>query len=95
MSKLAHSNKPPMDEIEAKRLMEEEANLFAMELLMPTKFLEAEIAKIGQFDIEDHRPMAMLAKKFGVSQQIMIWRLAYYLSNKRPSHTEAAGQRGK
>lgn len=79
-----------MDEIEAKRLMEEEANLFAMELLMPTKFLEAEIAKIGQIDIEDEKPMAALAKKFGVSRQVMLWRLAYYLSNKRHAHESAA-----
>ncbi len=93
MSKLAHSNKATMDEIEAKRLMEEEANLFAMELLMPTKFLEAEIAKIGQFDVEDERPVAALAKKFGVSPQVMLWRLAYYLSHKQCAATESAPQK--
>lgn len=84
MSKLAHSNQATMDEIEAKDIlrrrqeMDDEATAFAMELLMPTKLLREELAKIGTFDIDDELPIKTLASKFKVSQQVMLLRLTSY-----------------
>lgn len=80
MSKLAHSHQPTMDQIEADA-MEREANHFAMELLMPTEFMEAEIAKLGRFDIEDGKAIATLAKKFKVSVPLMTLRVGQMLKH--------------
>lgn len=65
------------------REIEDEANEFAMHLLMPTEFLKAELAKLGGFDIEDEKAVQKLAKKFGVSQQIMTLRLGQLLGIAR------------
>lgn len=63
--------------------MEVEANAFAMELLMPEDWLRAEIARMGGVDIEDERKMKALAKKFRVSEPVMILRLGQ-LSERMP-----------
>ena len=56
---------------------EVEANLFAAELLMPTTFLERDVAQDG-FDLsDDDEAVAKLAKRYGVSAQAMSIRLAY------------------
>ncbi len=54
---------------------ENEANYFAMCLLMPEEFVRAEVRKMGGFDIEDDRAMSALASKFGVSVTLMTLRL--------------------
>ena len=56
---------------------EKEANLFAAELLMPAKFLERDISKIGNFDIFNEDIIRDLAARYGVSTQAMTFRLAY------------------
>jgi len=57
---------------------EMEANFFAAELLMPAKFLEADIARHGGFDLsEDDNTVSVLAERYGVSTQAMSYRLAY------------------
>lgn len=53
--------------------MEAEANAFAMELLMPEEWLRKDIA--GGFDIEDDAKLKKLAKKYGVSMQVMALRI--------------------
>jgi Zn-dependent peptidase ImmA (M78 family) len=95
MSKLAHSNQRTMDEIEAQAAIEEgidmddEANAFAFELLMPEQFMRAELAKMKPFDIDDDGPIKKLALKFRVTHNVMVLRLAQlskrlHSSGKRP-----------
>ena len=55
--------------------MDQEANAFAMELLMPADWLRADIAKLGGIDIEDDAALAKLAKKYRVSPQVMAIRI--------------------
>lgn len=56
---------------------EKEANLFAAELLMPSRFVAKDVEKIGAFDVEDEDVIQELAEKYGVSTQAMSFRLAY------------------
>ncbi|MDI9636216.1 ImmA/IrrE family metallo-endopeptidase [Geitlerinema splendidum] len=56
---------------------EKEANLFAAELLMPTSFIQQDLAGVEGLDLEDDAAIADLAKKYGVSTQAMTFRLAY------------------
>lgn len=53
----------------------DEANAFAMELLMPEHFLRADLRKIGGVDIEDEEKVKKLARKYKVSVAAMIFRL--------------------
>ena len=62
---------------------ENEANYFAMCLLMPESFVRAEVAKMGGFDIENDRDMAKLARKFGVSSTLMATRIGQLRWGKR------------
>jgi Zn-dependent peptidase ImmA (M78 family) len=84
MSKLAHSHQPTMDQIEARNVlddyqsMDQEATAFAMELLMPTKMLRAELAKIPPIDIDDFEAIEKLARKFNVGRQVMFLRLTAF-----------------
>lgn len=58
---------------------EREANLFAAELLMPDRFLEADLAQITELDLLDEDRsglLEMLAKRYGVSLQALTYRLA-------------------
>jgi Zn-dependent peptidase ImmA (M78 family) len=56
--------------------IDDEANAFAMELLMPTEFLLADLKAMGSFDIEDPKPIRKLAQKYNVSEQAMLIRIA-------------------
>ena len=55
--------------------MNDEANAFAMELLMPEHLLRADLQRIGGVDIEDDRTLNRLAKKYRVSMPVMAMRL--------------------
>lgn len=54
--------------------MEIEANQFAADLLMPSSFLNEMLMKRG-FDIDDVRPLELLARKFRVSKQALEFRI--------------------
>jgi Zn-dependent peptidase ImmA (M78 family) len=56
---------------------EQEANLFAAEMLMPESFLEEDIKTIDVVDLEDEEVIANLAKRYQVSTQAMTVRLSY------------------
>jgi Zn-dependent peptidase ImmA (M78 family) len=58
-------------------LREMEANLFAAELLMPTGLLEAELADFDGLDLNNDKGIEVLAKRYGVSPQALIYRLNY------------------
>ena len=60
--------------------MDREANEFAMQLLVPTDFLRADLEKIGGIDIENGKAVEKLAKKYRVSMQVMTIRIAQELS---------------
>jgi Zn-dependent peptidase ImmA (M78 family) len=51
-----------------------EANLFAMELLMPEGFVRREVTKMRHFDICNDKHMKAMADKFKVSQSVMAIR---------------------
>jgi Zn-dependent peptidase ImmA (M78 family) len=54
-----------------------EANFFAAELLMPTKFLIRDITRCGGFDMShDDNVVTQLAKDYDVSVQAMSYRLS-------------------
>ncbi len=55
---------------------EREANLFAAELLMPVGFLEQDITSVSEIDIVDDEFLIGLARKYRVSHQAMLFRLA-------------------
>jgi Zn-dependent peptidase ImmA (M78 family) len=61
--------------------MEIEANAFAMELLIPSDWLRADMANLGGVDMESDHVIADLAKRYGVSRQIMTRRIVE-LENK-------------
>lgn len=52
-----------------------EADYFAMCLLMPEEFVRREVRSAGGIDIADDKGMAKLAKKFGVSTTAMALRI--------------------
>ena len=60
--------------------IEREANAFAMELLVPTAFLVAELMKLGYFDLEDDAALEKLAKKFKVSVQVLTLRVGQVMT---------------
>ena len=53
-----------------------ESNVFAAELLMPARFLQKDLEKIATLDLNDEEVVANLAKRYGVSTQAMMFRLA-------------------
>lgn len=55
---------------------EMEANRFAAELLMPSAFLEKDMAAMGKIHADDEKAIAALAKKYDVSSQAMTIRLS-------------------
>ena len=61
---------------------EMEANLFAAELLMPIKFLEQDLKRVGELDLLHDEKVAQLARLYQVSNQAMAVRLSHlgYLS---------------
>ena len=58
-------------------LEEKEANLFAAEILMPAKFIERDVKRIGTLDLMDEDVIRELAEQYGVSAQAMTFRLTY------------------
>lgn len=54
--------------------MEIEANQFAAELLMPSSLINEMLKKRG-FDIDDVRPLEILARRFRVSKQALEFRI--------------------
>lgn len=71
--------------VEPKRasIIDREANAFAMELLMPRKFMLADLAKMGGVDIEDDQKIDQLAKRYRVSRQVMTLRIGQLLSDTK------------
>jgi Zn-dependent peptidase ImmA (M78 family) len=57
--------------------IEREANLFAAELLMPTAFIEKDMAKLGDIDFLHDLKLEKLAVNYGVSIQALTYRLNY------------------
>lgn len=55
---------------------EVEANRFAAELLMPKRFLEKDITALSGIDLLDDTNISALAKRYGVSKQALLIRLA-------------------
>jgi Zn-dependent peptidase ImmA (M78 family) len=56
--------------------IEREANLFAMALLMPEKWVRADVKKMGGVDIADGAEIEKLAKKYKVDATLMTMRIA-------------------
>jgi Zn-dependent peptidase ImmA (M78 family) len=84
MSKLAHSHQPTMDEIDARRVvedgfMDQEANDFAMELLMPEQFLLKDMAGL---DIADDSAIERLSRKYRVPAGVMAIRIGQLRERK-------------
>jgi len=57
-------------------LEEMEANFFAAELLVPETFIRKDLAQIRTLDIEDEESIKKLARRYGVSPQTLLFRLA-------------------
>lgn len=55
--------------------VEAEANIFAVELLLPERFVRAEIQRLSGIDVDDEKTVKTLAKKFGVSPTLMAMRI--------------------
>ena len=66
-----------MSDFQEKQMMkdEQEANQFAMELLIPYKMIMADLENINYIDIEGGPPIPELAKKYQVSEQLMLIRI--------------------
>lgn len=62
---------------------EEEANYFAMCLLMPRDLVVEEVRKLGGVDLADDRKMGELAARFGVSISLMATRIGQLMSEKK------------
>lgn len=55
---------------------EQEANFFAAELLMPERFVKVDLETAGKMDFEDGEAIEKLAKRYKVSTQALLIRLA-------------------
>lgn len=62
--------------------IEHEANIFAMELLMPTDFLLRDLKAMGGIDVADDLGLTKLARKYRVSQALMALRIGQLLEIK-------------
>lgn len=62
--------------------IEDEANAFAMELLMPTDWLLADVRTMGGFDICDDEKIAKLAVKYKVPVTLLTLRLGMLMGIK-------------
>lgn len=61
---------------------EREANYFAMCLLMPRDWLLADLKALGSIDVCDDPNIRKLAKKYGVSEQMMTVRIVDLIARK-------------
>ena len=57
-------------------IIEQEANYFAMCLLMPEQFVRVDITAMGGIDLTEDRQIRDLAKRYQVSVAMMTLRLA-------------------
>lgn len=62
--------------------MEDQANAFAFELLMPADWLRRDVAEMGGVDIENDAAIARLAKRYRVSVQVMTLRLGQLMAER-------------
>lgn len=58
-----------------KEQMEAEANYFAMCLLMPYEFMKKDLEELGEIDVCDDPKIRKLAKKYQVTEQLMMIRI--------------------
>lgn len=63
--------------------IETEANMFAMELLMPTQFVKDYVAKHGPIDLTEDKYLKDMAKAFGVNQSMMAFRVGQVFHGNR------------
>jgi Zn-dependent peptidase ImmA (M78 family) len=57
---------------------EQEANLFAAELLLPASFIERDLSGAAKsLDVEDEKEIKAMARRYGVSVLALTFRLAY------------------
>lgn len=54
-----------------------EANLFAAELLMPLRFLDADLEKLAPISLSDEKRIKGFARQYKVSEQALALRLTY------------------
>lgn len=73
-----------------KEEMDAEANYFAMCLLMPAPLLLADVDALGGLDACDDPNVRVLAKKYGVTEQMMTLRI-YEVLRKRALKVPAKG----
>lgn len=66
-----------MSEFQEKQILqdENEANRFAIELLIPYKMITEDLKDIRFIDIEDEPLIKTLAEKYQVSEQLMLIRI--------------------
>ena len=55
--------------------VQDEANAFAMELLMPADWVIDDLKRLGGIDIEDEGKIEKLARRYKVSTAVMILRV--------------------
>lgn len=68
--------------------MEGEANIFAMELLMPEHLLRKDIERLGGIDLEDESAIKTLARKYKVSLTVMAVRIGQLIFSTVPPAKE-------
>ncbi|MEE9395295.1 MAG: ImmA/IrrE family metallo-endopeptidase [Planctomycetota bacterium] len=61
--------------------MEREANLFAMELLMPYDSVMQDLREMGKIDVENDPRIKGLARRYKVTEQLMTIRLAQLMKD--------------
>lgn len=71
--------------------IEHEANIFAMELLMPTAFLKADIKTLDGIDFSDDKDIGKLAKRYRVSHSLMALRLGQLFADTARKARERKG----
>lgn len=73
-------------------IIEHEANQFAIELLMPRKWLLSDLKKMGGIDIQDDAAITKLAKRYKVSLQLMTLRIGQLIPSIRREFTRDESQ---
>lgn len=56
-------------------VIEREANVFALTILMPTDQLRGDVAKMGGYDLHDLPALKKLALRYKVDPMVMAFRL--------------------
>lgn len=63
--------------------LDDQANQFAIALLMPESLLKADIQAMGGIDLVDDADAAKLARRYGVSIALLGYRLGQIDASKR------------